>query len=100
MNKKYFIYEESPYNPDKYIIRLIHENLPLGIVNGSCNVICARIMGFTYANYLRYCRDVVGGEIVGKNEKYPIVYFKKNKSLTSFVELLNKRTKEILSRNN
>ena len=54
-------------------------------------------MGFTYANYLRYCRDVIGGEIVGKNEKYPIVYFKKNKALIDFVELLNKRTKEILT---
>lgn len=94
--KTYFKLEESPYNPGKYVIRLIHENLPLGIVNGSCNVLAARICGLSWAEYLRMCRDVYEAELVGKNEKYPVAYFANNTKTKELVTLLNKITSTIL----
>jgi hypothetical protein len=40
-------------------------------------VICARLLGLSYADYLRYGRDVYGGKLSGKNHYYPILSFSK-----------------------
>lgn len=95
--KNYFKVEESPYNPGKYIIRLIHENLPLGIVRGSCNVLAARVCGLDWIDYLRMCRDVYGAEIIGKNELYPVAYFSNPKKANELVLQLNQRVSTILN---
>ena len=94
--KEFFYYEESPYNPGKYIIKIRHENLPLSKTKGSYNLIFARLMNLSYAQYLRFCRDQLGAEIVGKGHLYPIAYFKKDKLLFQFVKLLNARASMIL----
>lgn len=95
--KNYFKVEESPYNPGKYIIRLVHENLPLGIVRGSCNVLAARVCGLDWIDYLRMCRDVYGAEIIGKNELYPVAYFSNSKKANELVLQLNQRVSTILN---
>ena len=92
----YFKIEESPYNPGKYTIRLVHENLPLGVVHGCCNVLAARVCGLSWAEYLRMCRDVYGAELMGKNEKYPVAYFTDTAKAKQLVAALNKQVSTIL----
>jgi hypothetical protein len=92
----YFKIEESPYNPGKYLIRLVHENLPLGVVYGSCNVLAARVCGLSWAEYLRMCRDIYGAELMGKNEKYPVAYFTDLVKAKQLVAALNKQVSTIL----
>lgn len=94
--KTYFKLEESPYNPGKYVIRLEHDNLPLGVVHGSCNVLAARVCGLNWVEYLRMCRDVYGAELIGKNEKYPVAYFSDVTKGKQLVLVLNKQVSTIL----
>lgn len=93
---KCFEYDESVTQPGKYIIRPIHDNFCLKHTEGSYNVICARVMGLSYAQYLRMCRDCFGAELVGKGSLYPIAYFKKTNELLALVEHLNARANLIL----
>lgn len=89
--KNYFIAEESPLQPNKWIIRPNHAQFYLKSTEGSFNVIMARLMGLTYAQYLRFCRDLCRGEIVGKNNMYPVVYFPRGEMLNMLVRTLNTR---------
>ena len=73
---KIFSREESVSYPGKYIIRVDLDKFHLNYTEGSYNVICARLMGLTYAQYLRMCRDCFGAEIIGKGSMYPVAYFK------------------------
>lgn len=59
----------------KNLIVPVYDNLPVGETSGSFNVLAARLMGLSYANYLRMCRDMCGATIVGKGNKYPVPYF-------------------------
>lgn len=60
------------FNDDIY--NIIIEKIPKDRI-GSWNVLAARILGLSYAEYLRYARDVYGGKLYGKGHKYPIVKF-------------------------
>ena len=97
MSKTYFICEETPYHPGKYMVQPVHENLPLTYTEGSYNLLAARLMNLTYANYLRMCRDLYGAEIVGKNCMYPIAYFNgETEQMKELVKMLNKRAESVL----
>ena len=93
---KCFEREESASYPGKYLIKPIYDNFHLTGTEGSYNVICARVMGLTYAQYLRMCRDRFGAEIIGKGHLYPIAYFKLSQELLNLVEELNARANFIL----
>lgn len=89
---EYFVLEESPYRPGKYTIRLNFDKFPSQLsTSGSFNLLPARLLNLTYAQYLRFCRDIVGGEIAGKNTVYPVAYFSKTINAVAFVRLLNTR---------
>lgn len=89
---EYFVLEESPSRPGKYTIRLNFDKFPSQLsTSGSFNLLPARLLNLSYAQYLRFCRDIVGGEIVGKNTIYPVVYFNKTMTTNAFVRLLNSR---------
>ena len=94
----YFKVDVSPINIGKYVIRPNFDKLPLYYTTGSYNVIMARIMGITYANYLRLCRDEYGAEIVGKNSMYPVAYFTEEKRVKELVKELDKRVGRILNK--
>lgn len=97
MNKvKVFYRDESASYPGKYIIRADLDKFHLEYTEGSYNVIGARLMGLTYAQYLRMCRDCFGAEIIGKNSMYPVAYFKRSKELDDLVEQLNARANLVL----
>ena len=89
---EYFVLEESPSRPGKYTIRLNFDKFPSQLsTSGSFNLLPARLLNLSYAQYLRFCRDLVAGEIAGKNTIYPIVYFNKTMTTNAFVRLLNSR---------
>lgn len=93
---KCFVRDESASQPGKYIIRPIHENFFLESTEGSFNVIGARLMGLTYAQYLRMCRDIYGAEIIGKGDTYPVAYFNLSQGLQDLTEELNARANLVL----
>ena len=97
MNKvKVFYRDESVYHPGKWMIRPVQDNFHLDSTEGSFNIICARLMGLTYPQYLRMCRDCFGAEIAGKNSYYPVAYFKRSKELDALIDNLNARANLVL----
>lgn len=94
--KKYFYLEESPTYLNRYLIRLNFENFqfPNG-TTGSFNVFIARLLNLHYADYLRYARDWLDAELLGKNTRYVTPYFPKTPEVELFVKLLNKRMEYI-----
>ena len=95
--EKYFYLDESPIYKNKYIIRLNHDKFlfPTG-TSGSYNVFIARVLNLSYADYLRYSRDRLGAELVGKQSRYVVAYYDKNQTTEAFVKLLNKRMEYIM----
>ena len=93
---KVFSREESVSYPGKYIIRVDLDKFHLDFTEGSFSVICARLIGLSYAQYLRMCRDCFGAEIIGKGSMYPVAYFKFSEKLVDLVESLNARANLVL----
>ena len=93
---KCFIREESACHPGKYIIRPMYENFHLNSTDGSFNIICARLMNISYADYLRLCRDEFDAEIIGKGSMYPVPYFKFSDKLMTLIDNLNARAQLVL----
>lgn len=95
--KKYFYLNESPSNKGKYLIAVDSEDLPFesGMI-GSYNVLVARLLNLSYAQYLRFARDILGADLVGKNFTYIIPYYKRSNELDQFIILLNKRMELVL----
>ena len=90
--KEYFYLEESPYHPGKYTLRINFDVFPSPMTaDGSFNILPARLLGLSFAQYLRFCRDIVGGEVIGKKQMYPTPYFSKTVTTNAFVRLLNSR---------
>jgi hypothetical protein len=98
MNKKYFYLEESPYHPGKYRVAINFDTLPGIRTIGSYNLLPARLLGLSYADYLRYCRDVYKAEIIGKNNMYPVAYFKDNMAAGDLIRSLNNRMEQIIQK--
>lgn len=95
--KKYFYLEESPCNKGKYMICLSHNEFPFEDgTKGSYNVIVARFLGLSYAQYLRFARDILGAELIGKNSLYIVSYFKRSDAVNQFIKLLNKRMELVM----
>ena len=99
--EKYFYLEESPIYKNKYIIRLNHDKFlfPTG-TSGSYNVFIARVLNLSYADYLRYSRDRLGAELIGKQSRYVMAYYDKNQTTEEFIKLLNKRMEYIMNEHN
>lgn len=93
---KVFYRDESASHPGKYMIRADLEKFYLNYTEGSYNVIQARLMGLTYAQYLRMCRDCFGAEIIGKGSIYPVAYFKRSTELDALIDFLNVQASLVL----
>lgn len=96
--ERYFTLRESPLYHNKYIIEMDYDKFlfPNG-TRGSYNVFVARLLNLSYADYLRYARDRLGAELIGKGSKYVIAYFDKTKETDMLVKLLNTRMAFIMS---
>lgn len=93
---KVFYRDESASHPGKYMIRADLEKFYLNYTEGNYNVIQARLMGLTYAQYLRMCRDCFGAEIIGKGSIYPVAYFKRSTELDALIDFLNVQASLVL----
>ena len=94
--EKIFYRDESASHPGKFMIRANLDKFYLLSTEGSYNIIGARLMGLTYAQYLRMCRDEFGAEIIGKGSLYPYPVFKFSKGLQDLIEELNARANLVL----
>lgn len=96
--KQFFFSDESITNKGKYLIRLdfdvVRKKFPTGTM-GSYDILTARVLNLDYCDYLRYCRDCYGAELVGKNNKYITVYFNSKESADKLVKILNDRINKI-----
>lgn len=88
---EYFSLVESPYRPGKYVLQPNFDKLPEMSTSGSFNLLPARLLNLSYAQYLRFCRDIVGAEIGGKKTVYPVAYFSKTITTNAFIRLINSR---------
>ena len=93
---KVFYKEESASFPGKYIIKVDTEKFHIQSAKGSLHIIQARLFGLMYSEYLRMCRDFFEADIVGKNELYPVAYFKSIEKLEILIDNLNARATLVL----
>ena len=97
--KKYFYLQHHSVYQDKYII---YFNTPTEYfsngTDGSYDVFIARLLNLSYADYLRYARDRLGAELIGKNKQYITVLFNgSNAAVQLFVKMLNTRMEYIIN---
>lgn len=93
MNK--FYVDDSPIQNGKFLIRCECDRITYTI--GSFNVLGARLLGLSWSDYLRLCRDEFGAEIVGKNNYYPVAYFSSKEAAEPLVKLLNERLSKVIN---
>lgn len=96
---KYFYLHYHPAYQDKYSI---YFNFPIKYfpngTDGSYDVFIARLLNLSYPEYLRWARDRLGAELIGKNKRYVTILFDVNNSTVQiFVKMLNKRFEYIIN---
>lgn len=97
MKKKWFTWRETEV--DNCFTRLIivpldYDAFPMNIKNGgSYNVAPARVLGLTYAEYLRFAREMFPEVVTieGKGNYFPLLYWKRGAELNLFIKLLDAR---------
>lgn len=98
MRKTYFFLEKSPVYKDKYLIRPNLEILlPLIKNTDSHNVLMARLLSLSYAQFLRYSRDRLGADLIGRYVRHIIPYFNKTPEVKMLVKVLNLRMSLVVS---
>lgn len=79
------------------ILAINHSAFPFkGEIRGSFNIFPARLLGLSFSEYLRFCRDILGAKVIGKNRIYPVPYFRSTPEVQQFLKLLNKRAEYAL----
>lgn len=82
-------------NEGEYMVRLTDEMFSLmGCQSGSFNIVAARILGFSYPDYLRYVRDNYNAVLKGK-QGYSYAIYKDRKDCVAVVTLLNDTWRKI-----
>lgn len=98
MSRYFYLQNDSIYQ-DKYIIYFDcpSKYFPKG-TDGSYDIFIARLLSLSYPDYLRWARDRLGAELIGKNKRYIKVLFNGNNSTVQiFIKVLNKRMEYIIN---
>ena len=98
MSKYFYLQNDSVYQ-DKYTIYFDcpFKYFPKG-TDGSYDIFIARLLSLSYPDYLRWARDRLGAELIGKNKRYIKVLFNGNNSTVQiFIKVLNKRMEYIIN---
>lgn len=98
--KAYFYLDDIPRYPTMKIIRVKHESWPDMRTEGSYAILPCRLMGLGYADYLRYCRDVLGAKVISNGGVYCLVLFEETEKASEFIKFLNKRADFVISKLN
>lgn len=96
---KYFYLQNNPIYQDKYEIYFDYPSkyFPKG-TDGSYDIFIARLLSLSYPDYLRWARDRLGAELIGKNKRYIKVLFNgNNPTVQIFIKVLNKRMEYIIN---
>ena len=94
----YFTIIESARKKNHYMICGTQKLFDyIGVCKGSYQVIQARVMGLSYADYLRYLRDFHGAILMDTHKWYPAAYFKNKEDTYKILHLLNTLTREIIN---
>lgn len=101
MKKEYFYLVADDSYANKFRICMNHEYFlfPTG-TDGSYNVFISRVLNLSFAQTLRYMRDRLGAELVGKNCRYVMAYFENTKEVKAFVKMLNASMEYIMNVHN
>lgn len=91
IKENYIFLEAHPSLSNRYLLSINFDKLPPMRTTGSYQVLFARLLNLSFAQYLRFCRDYLKAEVIGKDSTYPTVYFKKTKEVVNFVRMLNTR---------
>ena len=90
--KKIFYFREYEGEPNRYTLTidydLAHE-FYIKSTEGSYNILFARVLNMDYPTFLRFCRDVGGAELIGKNSLYVYPVFKKTSEAIQILDMLN-----------
>lgn len=92
VKKKWFTYQETTNPKIVTIVPNNYDDFPFNTKNGGSYAVApARVLGFSYPDYLRFLMIMFPNdvEIVGKGKLFPIVYWKRDKTLYTFLQLLN-----------
>lgn len=94
----YFELKPSVSNDKDYMICVTEDFLDKYEVTttGSYDVLPSRLLELSYANYLRFCRDILGAALYGKGHKYITAHFKNDFATRQFVKLLNARMELVI----
>ena len=85
--KPFFVLDS--YEPNTYVVFFEHPDFMGGGIGGSYHVIGARIMGFSYPNYLRYMRDNFNG-VIHNRQGYSYMIYKSQSDALMAAQELNK----------
>lgn len=93
----YFAFEEADAN--RFLLKCNPEIIPMftAQIHGAPATLASRLLGLSFPQYLRYCRDILEAEVIGRKKLYPVVYFKKTPAATQLVKLLNSRMELLVS---
>ena len=73
---------------ENYLVLFDANKLPEGLsVNTSYHILCARVLGFTYPDYLRFC--ICNGAYLKGKEGYCYPVFKDKKDAQKIAKLCN-----------
>lgn len=94
----YFELRPAVSDDKAYSIQITEEFLDKYNIStsGSYGVLPSRLLELSYANYLRFCRDILGATLYGKGHKYITVHFKNDSATRQFIRLLNARMELVL----
>lgn len=92
--KQWFTYREVSNDPlgKVIIVPKDYDDFPMNTrLGGSYSLAPARVLGLSYAEYLRMLRASFPEDVtlVGRDGNYPVAQWRKGKSLYTFIDLLN-----------
>ena len=96
--ERYFYLEHSLIYQNKYVIHFDTYLFPYPMEKpDSYDVLISRLLNLSYADYLRYARDRLGAQLIGKNSRNITVLFDGSLEVKAFVKLINKRLEYVIN---
>lgn len=91
--KKIFYFRERDGEPNRFTLAIdydLREEFFIGgLKEGSYGILFARVLNMDFPTWLRFCRDVGGAELIGKDALYVYPVFKKTSEAIQILDMLN-----------